>query len=264
MTLEHHGIPHEYTEAIIVNEDQSQGHHGYTKLPRLLEINPKGQVPTMEFSPDIIPSVQDHVPEAIIGKIVRRDDGEGAVLTESMDCMIFLNAIAMHTHTQEESSISNRNLISDEALLEDVKRWDKDICSTFYKVLLGSTPDQQKEAFEFFVKSIEEFLSNITEGGYYKSSTSPSIVDFAVIPWILRIVVLEHFRPQLIMSEFMNEMNGDKLTAYVTRMKHLEAVKKTVWKEDQELFAVYERYANGTAQSQVGQAVKRGGNAHDA
>lgn len=263
MTLEHYGIPHEYIEGMVVNDDQSPGQFGITKLKRLLELNPKGQVPTMELSSGVVDLLRHtHTHDPMMNKIVQRSAGpEEAithVLTESIECMKFIHAVAVReqqlqsssegeTQTQSESF---QNLIPDETLLEDAIRYDQEICSSYYKILMSNkSMETQRDAIAHFIQHLKEFVSYIVpqNSGYYKSQTSPTIVDLTVVPWILRLFVLEHFCPQFNLSEYDDDL-AKALTSYLDRMKQLHPVKKTLWynhgKTDHDLLDVYGMYAN--------------------
>lgn len=232
-----------------MKKDQSEGQHGYEKNPRLLELNPKGMVPTLALSMDFARDVGLDV-----GALKKVEDF--IVLSESIDCIEILDAIAM------KDDKNKQNLIPDPSFTTDAHRMNQNICSTFYKVLMKPTRDEQQEGFDFFASSIAEFLENVQDNGFYKSSC-PTIVDFTVIPWILRIPLLRHYRPMFKLEEHMSKTNVDKLTSYVKRINGLSAVKKTLWKDEDSLIGVYKRYADGSATSQVGQAVRSGNNAHD-
>ena len=249
LTLEYHKIPYEYVESLSVKMDQSEGIHGYEKNPRLLELNPKGLVPTLSIPLEAAKGVE------LKDRELKRIE-DSTILTESIDCIEFLNAMA------GKNGSSTHSLIPDPALIADTHRMNQNICSTFYKVLMKPTREEQKEAFGFFARSIAEFLDDVQDDGFYKSSF-PTIVDIAVIPWILRLPLLQHYRPTLKLDEEMSKTFVEKLDSYVKRINGLSAVKQTLWKDENDLIAAYKRYANGTAASQVGIAVRSGKNAHD-
>jgi Glutathione S-transferase len=114
LTLEHHKIPFEYVESLTVKDDQKEGDHGYQKTPRLLELNPKGLVPTLEFPP------QYNFPKSVqLEKL--KQVGNSLVLSESIDCIEFLNDMARSATTggeqkspkqQEETTTMIFHLIS--------------------------------------------------------------------------------------------------------------------------------------------------------
>lgn len=266
LTLEHHKIPFEYVESLTVKDDQKEGDHGYQKNPRLLELNPKGLVPTLEFPP------QYNFPKSVqLEKL--KQVGNSLVLSESIDCIEFLNDVARSATAGGEEQKSPKtagdddddipsNLIPDPSFVTIAHEFNQSICSTFYKVLMKPTREEQKEAFDLFLLGIAKFLQDVKQDGFYKSA-HPTIVDFTVIPWILRLPLLQHFRPMFEMHDILSEETSLQLDAYMKRIKELHAVQKTLWESEDALFAVYKRYADGTATSQVGQAVRSGKNAHD-
>lgn len=248
ITLEYHNIPYEYIESLSVKQNQSEGDHGYQKNPRLLEVNPRGLVPTLEFAPEAYGAMVD---QGFTIQTVK----DVAVLSESMVCMQFLNSIAPEKE--------KRNLIPCVALLSDAQRFNEKICSTFYEILMKPSREEQRLSFHNFASNIADFVSDVMEGGYYKS-TLPTITDFTVIPWLLRLPVVKHYRPMFKLEEHVSETSYEKIIDYVQRMKELPAVRNTLWKDDKDLLFIYQRYADGTAESQVGQAVRGGGQAHNA
>jgi glutathione S-transferase len=257
LTLEHHKVPFNYVESLTVKENQEDGDHGYQKNPRLLELNPKGLVPTLEFPPQY--NLPSNVQHEKLKKV-----GTSLVLSESIDCIEFLNTLAMSNSATSSDTIDNGHcdLIPDPSLVSTAHEFNQSICSTFYKVLMKPTREEQKEAFDSFLLGIEKFLKDVKDDGFYKSAY-PTIVDFTVIPWILRLPLLQYYRPMFDMHDIFSKETSDQFNAYTKRIKELHAVQNTLWESEEALIAVYKRYADGTATSQVGQAVRSGKNAHD-
>jgi glutathione S-transferase len=267
LTLEHHGIKYNYIESLTVKKDQSEGDHGYDKHPRLLQLNPKGLVPTIEFISQDESESNNNMEELKKDERVKMmNDSSTLVINDSIVCMEILNSF-VSTTLKDKDNENVKNLIQDDGLLIDAKKFDKSICSTFYKILMKPNQDEQKDAFAFFAKSIAEFIKDgnieVGKNGYYKSCTGPTIVDFVILPWLLRIPVLEHYRPMFHLEEYMSKDCYDNLNKFIERMKNLPAVKETLWDDVNVLLGAYTRYADGTAQSQVGQAVRDGKNVHD-
>jgi len=246
IVLEHHNIDYELVESLIVRKDQDGGHNGYDKNSRLLELNPKGLVPTLEFTPDAMKEMGADQKEML--KVY----GNVGVLTDSIFCMEFLNSLGE----------KEKDLITDSTFLTDVQEFNKDICSVFYSVLMKPTPDEQKKAFDLFCLNVGNFIANVKDEGFYKSAV-PTIVDFAVIPWLLRFSIIEYYRPTFSFEQCLGEDRLGKINAYIERMKQLPAIQKTLCKNEEKLMEVYERYASGKATSQVGKAVRNGLNVHD-
>ena len=253
LTLTYHNIPFEYVESLIVKKDQSEGNHGYDKNARLLELNPKGLVPTLELQDDIVDGLDDTM-KKMLTKV-----GDAWVLSQSIECMVFSNSLAMTIESEEKNDIMPN---SSAQFLADAHKFNEDICSHFYKVLMKPAREEQKEAFAAFAGGIVEFIQQVQTEGFYQLN-EPTIVDFTVIPWLLRIPLLKHYRPMFKLEDYMSGDDATKLNNYISRMEGLESVKKTLWEHANDLIPIYERYADGSAQSQVGQAVKNGKNAHD-
>lgn len=256
MALEHYQIPYNTIESLIVKDDQNKGDHGYEKNSRLVELNPKGQVPTLELTTEIIKELGMKIEDVEGDERVNVVD-QSFVVKESMICMEFIRKIAQITGSDKP------DLIPDETLLSDAKKFDEKICSSFYKILMKPTIDEQNDEYENFANGISEYVDYVQNDGFFKSQ-SPTVVDYAIIPWILRDVVLRHYRPRLQMEKVIGKVKFDRLKSYIERMKNLDSVRKTLWTDDDTMLQVYRRYADGTAQSQVGQAVRDGKNAHDA
>lgn len=193
---------------------------------------------------------------------INEDDGS-YVVVDSIPCVELLNELSLKLSNSKEDGILCTNLISDPILTSDAKKYDKSICSTFYKILMKPTREEQKDAYASFTKSISEFLAEVEGNGFFKSEHHPTIVDYVVIPWILRIIILDHYRPMFQLKDYLHSDDIRKLKDYTERMKQLPSVKATLWQDESNLLQVYERYADGTAQSQVGQAVRSGKDAHD-
>lgn len=258
ITLEHHQIPYEYVESLSVEKDQTKGNHGYTKNPRLLQLNPKGLVPTLELSDELVQLVKNS--SFPLKPSPMNEAGSSMhVLSESIDCIEFLNALKLASSKDEKNV---QNLVPDSSLVAKAHVMNQNICSTFYKVLMKPTFDERKEAFEFFANSIDEFISKVNHNGYFESN-SLTIVDITVIPWILRLPLLRHYRPMFKLEDVLESDNVTKLNDYVERINSLPSVKATLWSDHEKLIEVYARYAEGTATSQVGEAVRSGKNAHD-
>lgn len=257
LALEFHQIPYDYIESLTVNKKQEEGLNGYTKNPRLLELNPKGLVPTLEVQPELVEVLNES------GKNMLTKKNDAWVMKESIDSMVFLDKVAMATQSEVKSLIPDHGQdYTSSEFLADANTFNQKICSTFYKILMKPTMEEQKEAFALFASGISDFLQKVREGGYYDSET-PTIVDFTVIPWLLRIPLLLHYREMSQLDDYLNVDDDKKLNEYLSRIRSLEAVQKTLWKDDKDLIAVYKRYADGSAKSQVGQAVLSGKNAHD-
>lgn len=246
IALEYLGIPYEYVESLVVKENQDEGDHGYDKHPRLLEINPKGLVPTLELL------------------------SSGKVVTDSLDCVVFLDDLAVSSNENGETEEHRcrrrrrRRLVLDPSLAAEAREFDRALCSPFYRILMRHEDDERERAFCEFSDGVARFVDGVGEGGgFHRSSSSLTIVDVAVIPWLLRLCVLRRYRPSLDLRIALGRDRFDRLNAYVDRARRSPAVERTLCESEEELINVYRRYADGTARSRVGQAVRDGKEAHD-
>jgi len=254
MVLEHCSIPYNYIESLLLN-NESNGDHGYTKNPRLLEVNPKGLVPTIELSTESMTELGLNMEDLKDDERITIID-KAFVVKESIVCMEFIQSIS-------RLRIQNRSdIIPETFFVLDAKKLDEKVCSVFYKVLMMPSLDEQKSAYESFANGISEFIGEVKPDGFYKSET-PTIVDFTIMPWLLRLFVLNVYRPTLSMKDYIGAEKNYLLESYIERMKKLDAVQKTMWSDNNAMIEVYRTYAEGTATSKVAKAVRSGGNAHD-
>lgn len=229
----------------------------YTKHPDLLRENPKGLVPTLSFP-------EDH-----------------RVYCESIDILKYLFSI------QEENPSSSSKHMGDvplSLLADEATRWNKLVCSPFYRVLIRQEIKEKKRAWVDMVQGLREFSHRLKwkalanqEISFYEyrgkdgSHDIPSLVDFTVFPFVHRLYIIEHYCQFSLTSvvdddtaKNMNISPDDisKLLAWIHKMENLDSVKTTL-ADKTKLIAVYKRYADGSANSKVGHAVRQGREAHD-
>jgi glutathione S-transferase len=205
----------------------------HPKHPDLLKHNPKGLVPTL-----------------VIGKEVE---------CESID---ILKGLYSKQSTGNDKMLSRRH---DEAM-----EWNKQICSPFYRVLMKPDEKGREQGWKEMTNGITEFSDRLlpqTDGSisFYnyegKKDSEPSLVDFTVFPFIQRLFIIEHNRGYRLEDEVAPEIY-EKMKQWQAKMEALPAVAKTL-ADRQSLIDVYNRYADGTAQSKVADAVRQGKEAHD-
>lgn len=205
----------------------------YTKHPDLLRWNPKGLVPTL-LMPD------------------------GDVKCESIDILTSLFTERYQERKQEF-----------EELRTEALEWNKRICSPFYRVLMKKDRVDQEQAWQDMVNGISAFSDKLVKSddksiSYYdykgRRGDEPSLVDFTVFPFIHRLYIIEHYRGFLL--EDSDAAVNDKIQLWRAKMEASPAVAETI-AERKPLIDVYLRYADGTANSKVGDAVRSGREAHD-
>jgi glutathione S-transferase len=205
----------------------------YTKHPDLLQHNPKGLVPTL-----------------VIGNEVK---------CESLDILKELYSKQCTGNDKVFSRLHN-----------EAMQWNRQICSPFYRVLMKPDEKCREQGWKDMTNGITAFSDRLllqTDGSvsFYnyegKKGNEPSPVDFAVFPFIQRRYIIEHYRGYRLEDGVAHEIY-EKIKRWEAKMEALPSVAKTL-ADRQSLIDVYNRYADGTAQSKVGDAVRQGKEAHD-
>lgn len=237
MALELCKIPYELVEALTLDAELKD----YIKNQRLLEINPKGLVPTVEvttasFTSPLLLRCAQWANRVVCSPyyrcLVRRDPAEQqAAWTD------------LQQGWRQFSSLLRAEIT--EELVESLESNDADAC-----VAAPATAPAlgDEEAF---------FFGNRRAGS--SSSFSPSIVDLTVFPWCFRFYVLARFRGFALDEA---EPYVKRLRAWEVAMHANPAVQATL-PDKEKLLATYARYEQGTANSQVGEAVRQGKEAHN-
>lgn len=195
--------------------------HEYVKSEELLRINPKGLVPTLDVDREII--------------------------VESIFTIEYLY----------KRFGDDKNIVTDD-LVQDASEANKNICSSYFRMMLKQEEDEQEAAWKEYVDGLRRFTESVHPNGFYKSDTM-NIVDITVFPWSHRLDIIERFR----------ERKLDQglpwvpiFFAWFERMLSFKAVQDTMPNKE-ELMKISSRYAKGTAKSKVADAVRAGKEAHD-
>ena len=228
-------INHLEIEYTLVESLQFDKSLAYKKNERLLQINPKGLVPTIEvFESD-----------PLLDENIDINGEKPNVVKESIDVVKFLFEYVKKPVTDAE--VADANMVNET------------ICSPFYRCLVRQIKEEQVEGWKSLTSGLESFVNDIKDGHFYKNDC-PNIVDFTLYPWAFRLYVLETFRGFKLDS---NLPWVEKFHEWMSRMENeVNGVKQT-HPDKQDLLKSYERYANATAKSLVGDAVKSGREAHE-
>ncbi|KAJ3042894.1 hypothetical protein HDV00_006456 [Rhizophlyctis rosea] len=144
---------------------------------------------------------------------------------------------------------------------------DKTIIPPFMRFLLAQEPDKQAEARDELIANIKEFAGNglgkINPSGALflpdssgDSTESLSLPDIALAPFAIRIeIVLKHYR-NFELPTGPEEAWG-RYNKWVEAVKAHPAVAATV-SDTEKYLESYKRYADGSANSKVAQAVRSG------
>ena len=203
----------------------------------LTEALGSGREPSYSKHPDLL----KYNPKGLVPTLVFPD---GRVLCESIG---ILKELGKEVTEKDDASLTSDHL---EAI-----EWNRRICSPFYRVLMKPTAEEREQGWIDMSQGLAEFSEHLEE---FYDSKSPGLVDFAVFPFVHRLYILEHYKGFSLRSGNIK----DSILAWQEKMESRPAVAKTLANRE-ELLAIYQRYADGTAKSQVGEAVRKGKEAHD-
>ncbi|CAK9038947.1 Glutathione S-transferase U16 (AtGSTU16) (GST class-tau member 16) [Durusdinium trenchii] len=227
IALEHHGLKYRKIEGLLPDAP-GEDFKGYKKHPRLLELNPKGLVPTLA------------------------EDGMPPVY-ESSVCVEYIDEIA--ACCGERPSLMPGTPAERAALRLKVDWINKNLCSPFYQVLVRTSTEDREAALKMLQCSIDELEAWIK--GPYFMGEQLTAADIAFIPWAYRILhckILERFRGPAFALDLATR---PKLAKWLDSVLATEAVKATL-AEPEALCGTYKRYADNTALSKVAEAVRQG------
>ncbi|KAJ1454896.1 glutathione S-transferase [Pelagophyceae sp. CCMP2097] len=243
LALAHHGesVPHKWVEALGWEQGKASGAEDFDaaerkdwwyhwKHPDLLKCNAQGMVPTLEQG--------------------------GKVVTESIHCIQFVDELAKQQGTTATPLVSEDPWeAARQRLWAD--RVNKIVTAEYYKVLVRPEAER-RDAFDRLVEGLRDFARN-SRGNFF-SGDSPGLVDFVLLPYAFRLYAIEHHRPG---CKVPRDSEADaKYHAWLARCVALPQVAETLPDKDRYITHLA-KYASGAARSKVGNAVRRGAEAHD-
>ncbi|KAK0279620.1 hypothetical protein LTR35_000376 [Friedmanniomyces endolithicus] len=218
--LEEKQIPYQYIEV-----------NPYHKPASLLELNPRGLVPTLqyddkplyestvlcEFLEDAYP---DHGP-----RLLPRDPYERARVRIWTDFCTSRLIPAFHRFLQWQPLSDGEGL--------------------------GRVRGE-------FVGRLQEFAEEIDGEGPFFLGKEPTLVDFVVAPWIMRLWVFDHFKQGLGIPEGADEdAVWSRFKKWREALEERPSIKNTT-SEREHYLPIYQRYADDTAQSELAKATRQG------
>jgi len=191
----------------------------YKKEKHFLDINPKGLVPAIEY--------------------------KGRALYESLVLCEFL---------EEEFPSHTPKLLPSNAVDRAYARiWldyiSKSIVPVHFRILQAQEPEKQKQALEDMNKGLRGFAQQI-KGPYFLGDEF-SLVDIAIVPWIVRDYVMEENRG------YTREGVSAEWKRYADMIEKRDSVLRTT--SDKEHHAeIYGRYLRDEAMSEGAKATREG------
>jgi glutathione S-transferase len=151
-----------------------------------------------------------------------------------------------------------------EAAFEAAHKFNALVCTPFYRILVRQDPGEQREAAAALIEGFAAFGDGVLQsGGPFFCGPRLSPADVAVAPWALRIPLLEHYRTWFELPTAEADPRMAAFRAWLAAVRAQPAVAATI-ADEAELRKAYLRYADGTAQSKVGDAIRAGQSAERA
>jgi len=254
LALEHHAgaVPYVWEEALGWEQRAPSGEENFSagertdwwyhwKSPGLLKANPLGMVPTL------------------------LDEASGKSVHESLVCIEFIDELAAQRGSVAPPLLppcpfdrARSRVAADRAA--------KSVCSSYYKVLVRTDPDERQEGFEEIKQGLLAFtrerVRQCVQGGPLWNGATLGLPDCVLLPYAYRLYVLEHYRG----PDFRVPREGagglwEKYTEWLETASALDCVAHTLPNKERYLAHVA-KYAEGKARSKVGNAVRRGVAAH--
>ena len=252
LALEHHAgrVDYEWVEALgweqradangVTGTGQEWWYHW--KSPELKRACPGALVPTL------IPI------DAENGKT-----DESKSVYESIVTIEYIDAVSGATG-------KDRLIAEDPFLAARARIWadklNRECCSTYYGVLVRKEDAERQENFDKLVKGLEGFSAQLetTPGPTFLPDGQLSNVDLTLLPWAFRYYVFEHYRGPDFKIPETNALA--KYHEWFDHVMSLDSVQRTLPDKDRYLEHIG-KYADGSARSKVGNAVRRGVAAHE-
>lgn len=229
MEYKYHG-KYKLTNAMEVAEDGIS----YVKTKKLLDSNPNGMVPV------------------VIDRREQPSCGDPVIVYESLICVEYIDECCVG-----DDSVVNKLLPGPASQRARCRMWadfcSKKIIAPFYRLLMKKTDDERQTAKEEILAGLKTFGTEC-KGPFFLGDTF-GLVDISLAPWLVggRLKVLEHYRH----FSIPNTSDYAKFHEWSEAVEHHPSFAATVC-DVERLIGSYKRYADGTAKSQVGDAVRKG------
>jgi glutathione S-transferase len=263
-TLNEFKIKYELVESLEIDHQTNE----YIKDKELLKYNTRGLVPT-------IARLSTGKVDEEIEMILDEDELKERVSVYQNSIDVMKTIYSGYFDREDDDGITIPEKIGHEVpflphLYAQAKVFDERLCSPFYTILMK--PEEERvSAWETMTKYYLPFFTNslsYEDNGIsfyqcpYCDGEQPTIVDFTVFPFIHRLYILEHYKGLTLPSTTNNEIEmKKKIFDWCKKMEERPSVKQTL-ADREKLIPIYARYADGTAKSQVADAVRQGIGAH--
>lgn len=232
MVLEEKKIPYEYQEI-----------NPYKKAPEFLALNPRGLVPTLAVPVDGKGEEQKPLYES-------------AVICDYLD--------EAYDEPRHGPGLYPENAYARARCRLWIDHITNKIVPGFYK-LLQHTPEKDytiDEARASFHAHIKTLAAEMDGGGPWFLGERFSMVDVMLAPWAKRLFLIDHYKPGGVALPAEGRGGADEQLWGRWRRWHVAIVNRQsvldTWSDEASYVQAYQRYAEDTTQSQVGQATRKG------
>ncbi|KAI9685863.1 MAG: hypothetical protein M1822_004141 [Bathelium mastoideum] len=229
LVLEEKQIPYQYIEV-----------NPYHKPQSLLALNPRGLVPTLEY--DSKPLYESNVVLEFLEDVY---GDHGPSLRPKDPYLRARGRIWMDFATSRIIPAFHRFLQ--------------------YQPQPGQSEQEAKQGLDevrqVFLGRLKEFAKEMDAEGPYFFGIEPSLVDFVLAPWAVRLWIFDHYKGGLGIPE--KGQGGEDETVWArwkkwtTAIENRKSLKETT--SDKEHFLpIYQRYADNKAMSELAKATRQG------
>mmetsp|Transcript_14467 Transcript_14467/g.32260 ORF Transcript_14467/g.32260 Transcript_14467/m.32260 type:complete len:378 (+) Transcript_14467:153-1286(+) len=220
----------------------------YEKIPKLLESNPNGLVPVIIDRRGARNNVDNEGDSS--------QDNENIAPT----IIVYESLVCVEYADEALGSTPGTLLPGPPGQRAEARMWadklNKQVSTSFYRLLIKQTKEEQDKAADVILSALRDFSCHCREPYFFGDEFT--LVDIALAPWAvgIRMDVLRHYR------NFEIPMNEEyeRYHAWAKAISQRPSFKATACTDLPAMIGIYRRYAEGTALSKVGDAV-RGGSA---
>lgn len=195
----------------------------YNKTPEWLSINPRGMVPVIVHNNNTV--------------------------YESPVCIEYVD---------EAWPIEPRLLPTDPYHRAHARIWGdfigKKITPLFYALLMKQSEAEQQEIKPRLISELLELVKAMDPKGPFFQGEKLGFVDIMLAPHVARFFILKHYRG----FEVPKSGEFERFHLWWEVVRNAPAVKATL-QDDGKLLDSYQRYADASVKSQVGDAIRKGG-----
>lgn len=111
-----------------------------------------------------------------------------------------------------------------------------------------------------FLEKLKELAKELDPTGPFFLGEEPSLIDFVIAPWIVRLWVFDEFKGGLGIPESESGEDGavwKRLRVWMRALEERPSIRDTT-SEREHYLPIYQRYADDKAQSELAKATRKG------